>query len=101
MRYEYYKLHAFVAGGLLSITGAMQGLGLIDRDVATVLAVPLIAYLFVSIIMTYRTFKESKVAVPATAHDYATLGKISKEQAKAEKKKAKALKKLAKKKSDQ
>jgi choline-glycine betaine transporter len=103
MKHEYYKLHAFVAGGLLSIVVALHGLKMIGTDIATMLAVPLIAYFLASMLLAYKSFREAKaekVSAVMNKDEYKAVKKEDKEAAKSEKKRAKAMKKALKGKSD-
>ena len=96
MNYEYYKMHAFVAGGLLTIVLALERLNIIDLTLATIFAAPIIVYLLISIFLTYRAFKEKETPARQTTGEDVELARI-KTEAKIEKKKAKALAKVEKK----
>jgi hypothetical protein len=87
MKYEYYKLHAFVSGGLLTILFALHRLEIIDNAIATVVALPLIAWLGFSIIKAYLSFKDGKDGTGMGKEDNKVLKKISKNKLKAGKKK--------------
>lgn len=91
MTYGYYKHHAWAAGLLLAVVLALRGLEIIDLNIATILAVPIMAYLVVSLIMAYRTFKEKGHESVAgkrgiSKDDAKLLRKVSKNKLKAQKK---------------
>jgi uncharacterized membrane protein len=88
MKHEYYKLHAFVAGGLLTIVVTLQRLEFIGTGTAALFAVPLLVYLGASILLVFKSFKETSKKSE------------SPESIKA-KSEAKALKKIAKAKAKQ
>jgi len=101
MRHEYYKRHAFVAGGILSIVLALQKLEILDTRTTTWVALPVMVYFSISIVMAYHTFVENKRIQKIAAKEGAkVVKKADKAKTKAAKKKAKSVKKLAKGKSD-
>lgn len=59
MKHEYYRLHAFVAGGLLTIVVTLQRLEFIDTRLAAAFAIPLLVYLGISIFLVFKSFRES------------------------------------------
>ena len=97
-KHEYYKLHAWVAGILLSVDMALFRLDIIDSPVALIAAAIVLPYLAIALILTIRTYKEKKseaaiVVIPEkralTKDEAKLLKKIAKKKLKAEKKKAK------------
>jgi choline-glycine betaine transporter len=88
MNHEYWKLHAFIAGGLLTVLASIHRFEMIDLQPASIIAIPLIVYLGISMIMVFKSFRKHMKENNKSKTETKVLKKIAKAKLKEKKKKS-------------